>query len=507
MTDTALRDDLENRSAPFEMSPAEFRELGHHLVERIAGLLETLPERPAAPRIDPEEARARVGQRPLPREGAEAKALLDRAADLMLDGCRLNAHSRSWGYIIGSPAPIGILGDFLASAVNPNVTSWNSSPVPTEMESQAVGWLAEFLGYPSDCGGLLVSGGNMANFVGFLAARRAKTTWDLRKDGLAGPDHRRLRAYVSAETHTWVQKAADLFGLGTDAISWIPTDEAQRMRSDVLRERIAADRAKGDLPFLIVGTAGTVSTGAVDPLPELAAVAREEDLWFHVDGAYGAPAVAAENVPADLKGLREADSLAVDAHKWLYVPLEAGCALVRDKRVLRDTFSYRPPYYHHKGTGEVEVTHFYEYGPQNSRCFRALKVWLALQRAGQADYARMIGADIALAEELQARIEAEPELEFATRSLSITTFRFVPDSLDRAAEGAEDYLNALNTALLTEIQQGGEAFLSNALIEGRFLLRACITNFRSTARDAAVLPGIVTAVGRRIDRDMRPEEL
>jgi len=507
MTDTALREALENRAAPFEMSAAEFRELGHHLVERIAGFLESLPERPAAPRLDPEEARARVGQEGLPTEGAEAKALLDRAADLLFDGCRLNGHSRSWGYIIGSPAPIGILGDFLASAVNPNLTSWNSSPVPTEMEAQAVRWLAEFLGYPTDCGGLLVSGGNMANFVGFLAARRAKTPWDLRRAGLGGQGHGRLRAYVSAETHTWVQKAADLFGLGTDAITWIPTDDALRMRTDVLRERIAADRAKGDLPFLIVGTAGTVSTGAVDPLPDLASIAREEDLWFHVDGAYGAPAVAADNAPPDLQGLREADSLAVDAHKWLYVPLEAGCVLVRDREMLRDTFSYRPPYYHHKGSGEVEVTHYYEYGPQNSRCFRALKVWLALQRAGRADYARMIGTDIALAEELQTCLAAHPELEVATRSLSINTFRFVPSGLDPAAEGAEDYLNALNTALLTEVQHGGEAFLSNAIIEGRFLLRACITNFRSTARDAAILPGIVTAIGRLLDRKMRPSGL
>ena len=507
MTDTAWREALESRRAPLEMSAAEFRELGHHLVERIAGFLESLPERPAAPRLDPEGTRARIGQGGLPAEGAEAKALLDRAADLLFDGCRLNGHPRSWGYIIGSPAPIGILADFLAAAVNPNLAAWNSAPVPSEIEAQTVRWVAELLGYPTDCGGLLVSGGNMANFVGVLAARRAKAPWDLRREGLAGRDHGRLRAYVSAETHTWVQKAADLFGLGTDAIRWIPTDQALRMRADLVRERIAADRATGDLPFLIVGTAGTVSTGAVDPLPELAAIAREEGLWFHVDGAYGAPAVAAENPPADIVGLREADSLAIDAHKWLYVPLEAGCVLVRDKQMLRDTFSYRPPYYHHKGTGEAEVTHYYEYGPQNSRCFRALKVWLALQRAGQADYARMIADDIALAEALRACLAASPDLEVATRSLSITTFRYRPADLDPAAAGAEDYLNALNTALLTEIQRGGEAFLSNAIVAERFLLRACITNFRSTAGDAALLPGIVTRIGRRLDRDMRPAGL
>ena len=508
MPEPQSQDDTRPASAPLEMSAEEFRALGHGLVDKIAAFIESAAagERPAAPDLTPEAARALVGQGPLPQTGVEAGVLLDEAAELIFGGCRLNGHPKSWGYIIGSPAPLGILADFLASAVNPNLAAWYSAPVPTEIEAQAVRWIAEFLGYPADCGGLLVSGGNMANFVGVLAARKARAGWDLRAQGLA-PGQGRLRLYASQETHTWVQKAADLFGFGTDAIQWIPTDQNLRMDITALEARIRDDKANDAQPLLVIGSAGTVSTGAVDPLPEIAALAREHGLWFHVDGAYGAPAVAATGAPEALKGLREADSLAVDAHKWLYLPLEAGCVLVRDRQVLRETFAFRPPYYHYPSE-QGEVTHYHEYGPQNSRGFRALKVWLALRRAGRADYAAMIEGNLALARALRRYLDADPEIETATQDLSINTFRFVPAGLDPAAAGAaEDYLNDLNARLVIRIQRGGEAFLSNAVIDGKFLLRACITNFRSRDADVRALPGIVTRLGRELDTEMRPKGL
>ena len=335
--------------------------------------------------LSPAEARRRVGQGPLPESGAEPRALIDEAAELLFDGCRFNGHPRSWGYVIGSPAPIGMLADFLASAVNPNLAAWTSAPLPTEIELQAVRWIAELLGYPGDCGGLLTSGGNAANFIGFLAARRARAGWDLGREGLAaGPA--RLRVYASPETHTWLDKAADLFGLGREAIRWVATDGDLRMDPGALETQIAADLAAGERPFLIVGAAGTVSTGAVDPLPRMAAIARRHGLWLHVDGAYGAPAVLAPDATAELLGLREADSIAIDAHKWLCVPLEAGCALVRDRRALQATFAHRPDYYHYGAGQAEEITHFHELGLQNSRGFRALKVWLALRVGGRAAY-------------------------------------------------------------------------------------------------------------------------
>jgi aromatic-L-amino-acid/L-tryptophan decarboxylase len=268
----------------------------------------------------------------------------------------------------------------------------------TEIEAQAVRWIAELIGYPRDCGGLFVSGGNMANFVACSPPARRRG-WDVRAAGLNVPVARPLRVYASAETHTWIQKAADLAGLGTDAIRWIPTDAGLRMDVDALREALERDRRAGERALMVVGTAGSVSTGAVDPLLEIAAICREPGVWFHVDGAYGAFAAAVPGTPPDLQALRLADSVALDPHKWLYAPLEAGCVLVRDPEALRNAFAYHPPYYHF---GE-EATNYVDFGPQNSRGFRALKVWLALRQVGREGYVRMIGDDIRLSRRLHER--------------------------------------------------------------------------------------------------------
>ncbi len=494
--------ELRHRAAPLEMSTDEFRELGYRLVDRIADFLALLPERPVTPGEMPGAVRRTLGAGSLPERGIEPRRLLDEAADLLFDHSLFNGHPRFWGYITSSAAPIGALGDLLAAAVNPNVGAWVLSPMASEIEAQTVRWIAELIGYPVDCGGLLVSGGNMANFVGFLAARWAKAGWDVRAAGILGGEGRRLRAYVSNETHTWIQKAADLFGLGTDALRWIPTDEHLRMDTAALRKQIREDLERGDRPFMVVGTAGSVSTGAIDPLSELAAICREHGLWFHVDGAYGGLASLLPDAPSDLKGLGEADSVAVDPHKWLYAPLEAGCALLRDAGALRAAFSYHPPYYHF---GEAALNYL-DYGPQNSRGFRALKVWLGLRQVGREGYTRMISDDIRLAQELYRRVAAYPDLQAFTQSLSITTFRYVPRDL-RPSPETEGYLNQLNTELLTRLQNSGEAYLSNAVIGGKFVLRSCIVNFRTSLEDIEALPGIITRLGAEVDAAIRPEEL
>jgi glutamate/tyrosine decarboxylase-like PLP-dependent enzyme len=283
------------------------------------------------------------------------------------------------------------------------------------------------------------------------------------------------------------------------------------MDTIALRNQIQEDIAAGDLPFLVIGTAGTVSTGAVDPLNDIAAICREYDLWFHIDGAYGAFASIlldgrqGVKVPADLGGIGLADSVAVDPHKWLYAPLEAGCVLVRNQQVLRETFSYHPPYYHF--AEEPTSIDYYEYGPQNSRGFRALKVWLAMRQVGRAGYAEMISDDILLALELYQLVEEHPELQAFTRGLSITTFRYVPPDLTTGSEHVEAYLNQLNTELLNRLQKSGEALLSNAVIRGTFLLRACVVNFRTSLEDIEAVPGIVTRIGWEVDAAIRPENL
>jgi aromatic-L-amino-acid decarboxylase len=494
-------DSLKNRQAPLAMSSEQFRELGAQLIDRIAGFLESLPGRPVTAAESPADVRhALAADRSLPQQGVDPAQLLHHAADLLFDHSLLNGHPRFWGYITSSAAPIGALGELLAAAVNPNVGAWLLSPMASEIEGQTIRWVAEMLRYPVDCGGLFVSGGNMANFVCFLAARQAKAPFDVRTKGMDGT---RLRAYCSKETHTWIQKAADMAGMGTDAIRWIPVDDEMKMDLTALREQILKDIAAGDRPALVVGNAGSVSTGTIDPLPELAVLCREFGLWFHVDGAYGGLAAVLSDAPDAFAGLREADSVAVDPHKWLYAPLEAGCALVRDPENLRAAFSYHPVYYHFG----VEATNYFDLGPQNSRGFRALKVWLALQQVGREGYERMISDDIRLARILFERISEFPELEALSQSLSITTFRFVPTDLASGGDQAASYLDELNLNLLTRLQASGEAYLSNAVVHGKFALRACIVNFRTSLTDIEALLPIVVRIGKALDMEMRSRGL
>jgi glutamate/tyrosine decarboxylase-like PLP-dependent enzyme len=345
----------------------------------------------------------------------------------------------------------------------------------------------------------------MAKMLAFWAARAAKADRDVRESGLEGDGARSLRVYGSQGTHTWIQKAVDLSGLGAQAMRWIETDADGRMDVGVLEERIVEDEAAGNQPFLVVGTAGSVSTGAVDPLPSLREVCDEHGLWFHVDGAYGAFAAVASNAPDDLRGLALADSLALDPHKWLYAPLEVGCTLVRDSDALLRAFSYRPEYYHL----EEEVNNYFEHGIQNSRGFRALKVWLQLQHVGRAGYARMIAEDIELARRFHEIADRHSELEALTNALSITTFRFVPaDLAPRTSEQAVgEYLNDLNKAIQDRMEKGGQAFVSNAVLGNVYTLRMCIVNFRTTLEDVRALVDITVELGRALDAEIRPPEL
>jgi len=498
----------EKRQAPADIDSAQFRAAGHALVDRIADLLASLSERPVAPHTTPSAIRARLGDGRLPEQGSDPVALLDEVTSILIDNSTFNGHPRFFGYITASAAPVGVLADFLASAINPNVGAWSLSPVATEIERLTIRWVADFIGFPTSCAGLFVSGGNMANMVCFLAARMEyarRAGWDFRTRGMRVEGAEKLTAYTSAETHTWVQKASELFGLGADAVRWIETDGAQRMRFDRLRDRIADDRRAGYRPFMVIGTGGSVSTGAVDPLPEIAALCRAEGLWFHVDGAYGAPAARVAGVPSDLAALGEADSVAVDPHKWFYAPLEAACALVREPETLRAPFTHKPSYYHFHGLADDPPINFYDWGPQNSRGFRALKVWLGFRQIGRAGYTKMIADDIALARRMYERVDAHPELEALTCTLSITTFRYVPRDLPASLSRDErtEYLNDLNQTLLTRLQEGGAVYLSNAVIDGAFVLRACIVNFRTSAADVDAIPEIVAREGRLVAAGMR----
>jgi aromatic-L-amino-acid/L-tryptophan decarboxylase len=491
------------RQSPAELSPEVFREIGHDLVDRVADFLASLEERAVAPPHTPREIRATLGTSDaVPQHGEDAATIAKQAAKLVFDNSTLNGHPRFFGYITSSATPLGALADLIAASVNPNCGAWALSPVASEIERQSVRWIADLIGYPTACGGLLVSGGNMANMVCLITAIRSQADWDVR--GLGVGKGKSLRVYASSEVHTWLQKGLDICGLGTHALRAVPVNASLAMDLRALAHMIAEDRAAGHLPAVVVGTAGSVSTGAIDPLPEIAALCQREKLWFHVDGAYGAPAAVLPEASAALKALSLADSVAVDPHKWLYAPLEAGCSLVRNPEKLHNAFVFHPPYYHFPSEADDPKTNFHEWGPQNSRGFRALKVWMSIRQIGRAGYTRMIRDDIALARELYDLAKGHGELEAFTHSLSIATFRYVPPGLRAAAEsrepGVEKTLNELNGEILDTMQRDGDVYLSNAVLDGRYALRACVVNFRTTSADIRAVIDAAVTTGRKLAR-------
>lgn len=484
-----------SRLQKMDLDPELFRQLGYTLVDQIAALFEEMPARPVTTREDLTAIQQMVEDLAKdPENGQDPKELLEKTTGVLLEHSLYNGHPKFWGYITSSPAPLGVLGDLLASAINPNVGACVLSPVATEIETQVINLCARFMGYPAG-GGILVSGGNMANNVGFLAALRAKTGQEIRKTGFRSMT-RQLLAYCSKETHTWIQKAADLYGLGTDSIRWIETAPSGQINLDSLEKQILEDLHAGHQPFLVTGTAGSVSTGVIDPLDQIASLCRKYDLWFHVDGAYGGFAAALPELKAVYKGLEAADSLAVDPHKWLYAPLEAGCALVKDPRHLTQTFSYHPPYYNFEQAG----TNYVDYGPQNSRGFRALKVWLSLQHLGLDGHRQLIREDIQLAKYAYQTFEKLEDFEVFSHYLSITTFRYVPIELKERKREKEiaQYLDKLNQELLNRIETGGEYFLSKAIVRGIFTLRMCIVNFRTTTSDIDSFPDYIRGIGQAL---------
>ncbi|TDJ47476.1 MAG: aminotransferase class V-fold PLP-dependent enzyme [Gammaproteobacteria bacterium] len=495
----------DTRIAPANLDAEEFRTAGHRLVDSLADFFSSLPERPITRADSPQVARELIGTEGLPEHGTDAGALLDEVTRILTAHSLHNGHPRFLGYITSSAAPLGALADLLAASINANVVKWDLSPIASEIEAQTVRWLAELTGFPTDCGGLMVSGGNLANIIAFMTARTAQAAWDVRARGLHA-EPRQLTVYASKQTHTWIEKAADVTGIGTDAIRWIDTDTDQRIDIDALERCVDADVAAGCLPFMIVGTAGNVSTGAVDSLPDIAAVCAKRSLWFHVDGAYGAPAAALPEASPELKALALADSIALDPHKWLYAPIEAACVLVRNPETLPNAFCFQPEYYSVEAIASdgAPGNNYYELGLQNTRGFRALKVWLGLRHVGRSGYVQMIRDDIALAQQIYRLAEAHPELEACTQHLSITTFRYRPAGYSGRNATDDDYLNKLNRQLLTKLQTGGDIYVSNAIIGGRYYLRTCVVNFRTTAADIEALPEIVVAAGRHLDSRLRP---
>ena len=490
-------DEGNHRISPIEINKNDFREIGYRLIDIISDFYDTINESPVTTGETPKQIQTVLGNASLPDNGTSVSELFTKASDLLLNHSLLNGHPKFFGYITSSPTQIGALADLLASAVNPNVGANILSPMATAIEKQTVKWLSEFIGVSATYGGILVSGGNMANLTGFLAARTAKAPKSMKEDGLVNASGEMV-FYCSKATHTWIEKAAVLFGHGSKAIRWIPTCADNKMDTAVLLQTINSDLKSGKKPFLVIGNAGDVSTGVVDNLSEIAAICQAHDLWFHIDGAYGIPAAVIPKYKNLFDGIQEADSIALDPHKWLYAPLEAGCTLVKNPQHLIDTYSAHPVYYNFDNSVDEPTLNYYEYGFQNSRGFRALKVWMALQQAGKNGYIKMITEDIELSQLLFDEAKKHQELEGVSQNLSIATLRYVPLNYLKDEGMNEEYLDVLNEKLLNELQQGGEVFLSNAMVADKYCLRACIVNFRTSKKDIYEVIDIIVREGRKV---------
>ena len=488
---------VNKRENSIEINKADFQKIGYELIDSISDFFDDISEKPVTTSKSPKELQKVLGSLSLPENGMPAEKLLSTTSKLLFDNSLFNGHPKFFGFITSSAAPIGALADLLASSVNANVGGQILSPMATEIEKQTIRWLAEFIGVSPNYGGVLVSGGNMANFTAFLAARTAKAPKNIKEDGLSSISNQ-LIMYCSKSTHTWIDKAAILFGHGTKSIRWIPTDSSNKMDTHILEQKIKEDIRNGYQPFMVVGTAGDVSTGVVDNLEAIAAICKSNELWFHIDGAYGIPAAIIPEFKELFLGIKEADSIALDPHKWLYSPLEAGCTLVKNPKHLIDTYSSHPEYYNFSLTEEGGSLNYFEYGLQNSRGFRALKVWLALQQIGSNGYVKLIKEDIELSEYFYNLARKHTELEPITQNLSIATLRYIPENFEEKNEKRETYLNTLNEELVNTIQHSGEMFLSNAIVVNKYCLRTCIVNFRTTKKDIEECIKIIVKEGRKI---------
>jgi aromatic-L-amino-acid/L-tryptophan decarboxylase len=471
------------------LDPADWdtlRELGVQMVTDMLEYLKTVRERPVWQPI-PDQVKDSFRQ-PLPLEPEPAVEVYQEFQQNVLPYPLGNIHPRFWGWVIGTGTPLGVLAEMLAATMNPNTAGGEQAA--TYVELQVLNWCKEMMGFPPQASGLLVSGGSMANLVGLTVARNTKANFDIRRQGISGSNSR-MMFYGSQEMHSSLQKAVELLGLGSESLRKIPVNADFQIDLEALRDAIREDKLQGCLPICIIGNAGTVNTGAIDDLDALADICQEENLWFHVDGAFGALANLVPELKPVLNGMERADSLAFDLHKWMYMPYEVGCALVRHEEDHRRAFSLTPDYLVHaeRGTASGEVW-MSDYGVQLSRSFRALKVWMSLKEHGILKYGRMVKQNVDQASYLAGLVDAAPELErIAPVPLNIVCFRYKVDGMN------EDALNDFNKELLIRLQESGSAVPSNTTLHGQYALRVAISNQRSRREDFELLVQEVIRIG------------
>lgn len=489
--------ELEETLDPNDWEP--MRKLGHKILDDMMNYMKTVRERPVWQHV-PERVKTHF-RSSVPHDPQPPEEIYEEFVENVLPYPMGNIHPRFWGWILGTGTVMGAFAELLAASMNTN-TGGGANHVANHVEKQVVDWIKEMLGYPTSASGVLTSGCSAANIIGLTVARNVKAGFDLRRKGLQRAPQRMV-LYASQEVHSSIQKAVELLGLGSEALRLLPINDYFQMDIETLKAAIAKDREDGYLPFCVVGAAGTTNTGSIDDLNALADLCQQENLWFHVDGAFGAWAKIAPKARNKVVGIERADSLALDLHKWMYMPYEIGCVLVRREEQHRNAFSLTPDYLAH-GEGRLGLTGgdlpwFSDYSFQLSRGFRALKAWMSLKEHGSCKYARIIQQNIDQAVYLGALVNASPELELsAPVTLNVVCFRYVAPTMD------DGELDELNRRIAIELQEQGVAVLSSTVLCGKLVLRAANTNHRSRREDFDILVREVLRIGRELTAGHEP---
>jgi len=469
----------------------EFRALAHEMVDGMVDHLSTLDEQPAWQPV-PGEVSLRLLEEPIPWEPQGDRAAYEAFVGDVLPYPNGNLHPRFFGWVQGNGIPLAMMADMLASGMNPHLAGFNHAPVL--VEQKLIAWLAELMGFPAGTSGVLESGGTMGNVLGLTVARHAKAGFDVHRLGLRGGEQP-LVVYCSTETHGWIEKGVELLGLGTDCLRKIPVDSSFRMDLGVLREQIFEDVDQGLRPICVIGTAGTVNTGAIDDLAGIRRVCDEFGLWFHVDGAFGALACLSPVLREKVSGIHLADSVAFDLHKWMYLPFEIACVLVKDEAAHLATFAHAPSYLATLSRGPAAGGMvFADRGFDLTRGFKALKAWMCLKAFGVNAFAAQIEENVRQAEYLDSLVSASSELELvASVSLNVVCLRYVGGLRDFEA------LNRVNTEILLRVQEQGIAVPSSTVIDGKFTIRVCLVNHRTQLSDIECVVGRIIEIGRQVE--------
>lgn len=454
-----------------DLSPDEFRQYGHQLIEWMADYLENVGRYPTLSRSRPGEIAAQIPASP-PEQGQPMEAILADFENIIMPGITHWNHPGFMAYFNTTGSAPGILGEMLTSTLNVNAMLWRTSPAATELETVTLNWLLEMLGLPDSFQGVITDGASMSSMLAVAVAREALDL-DIRQKGMAGrPDLPRLRLYISEETHSSVEKGAITVGIGQEGVRKIPVDADFRMIPEALVQAIEEDRAAGWRPFFVTATTGTTATTSIDPIPEIAAICQEHGLWLHVDGAHGATAAIVPEMQPMLAGVELADSFVVNPHKWMFVPVDCSAFYVKDSRLLRQAFSLIPDYLK---TDESEVINYMDWGVQLGRRFRALKLWMVIRSFGRQGLIERIREHLRLGQALAGWVDADPNFErLAPTPLSTVCLRFHPPTIDD-----EDYLNRVNNALIEALNAEGSYYLSGTHLNGRFTIRVAISGLRT----------------------------